>query len=109
MKKTAIFLLGALTVGLLAFKVATYDTKNSTAEVDQIQGVYVFIKAKPVKEYEFLGVVKGPTFGSEQMDDMLDYMLKRVKKDYPSANGILFDGPIKRSDNTKVSAVKFKD
>jgi hypothetical protein len=38
MKNTTLFLLGAFVTGLFAFKVAGYEARNNTAEVDQIQG-----------------------------------------------------------------------
>ena len=55
MKKTTIaFAAGLVISGLLAFTaVATYEAKISTAEVEQLQGVYIFTDCKPVKEYEY--------------------------------------------------------
>jgi hypothetical protein len=35
-------------------------------------------------------------------------MVKNAKKEFPNANALIFDGVIKQTHNTKVSAVKIK-
>jgi len=110
MKKTLIaFIFGLSMSGLVAFTVANYEAKKNTAEVDQIQGFYIFTKGKPVKEYEYLGTVKGPLVGNHEFDNLVELMVKNAKKDFPNANALIFDGAIKQTHNTKVSAVKIKD
>ena len=110
MKKSLIAFIFGLTIsGLVAFTVANYETKKNTAEVDQIQGLYIFAKCKPVKEYEYLGTVKGPLVGSHEFDNLVELMVKNTKKDFPSANALIFDGSINQTLNTKVSAVRIKD
>jgi hypothetical protein len=110
MKKTLIaFIFGFSISGLVAFTVANYEAKKNTAEVDQIQGFYIFAKGKPVKEYEYLGTVKGPLIGNHEFDNLVELMVKNAKKDFPNANALIFDGAIKQTHNTKVSAVKIKD
>jgi len=109
--KTRTFVLlltGFLLAGLFSFRMATYDVKNSTGDVDLIQGVYIFAKCKPAKEYDFLGTVKGPKIGEHEFDNLVELMLKNLKKNYPTADGLIFDGPIKQTHNTTASAVKFK-
>ena len=111
MKKTIIpFASGLLVVGLLAFTtVNTYESKSNTAEVDQIQGYYIFAKCKPVKEYDYLGTVKGPTIGNHEFDNLVELIVKKAKKEYPDANALIFDGSIRQTHNTKVSVVKMKE
>ncbi|MBK7148636.1 MAG: hypothetical protein IPH78_07355 [Bacteroidetes bacterium] len=101
-------LLGVVLTTLIAFKAATYEAKNNTAEVDQIQGVYIYAKSKPIRDYEFLGTVNAPKVAEHEFDILVDLMLKDLKKKYPTADGLLFDGPIKQSHNTKASAIKLK-
>ena len=102
MKKTTIsaFLLGFATLALFSFT-ALYEPKNATAEVDQFAGIYVFKDSKPVKETEFLGTEKVGFSMSGSYEDVRDKMIKKVRKDYPSAEAIILrDG--------KADVVKFK-
>lgn len=108
MKKYITGVLIGITLTALTAMVQTYQVKKSTAEVDQIQGLYIFAKAKPTTEYEHLGTMKGPTVGSHEFDDLILSILKKVKKEYPNAEGIIFDGSIKQTHNTTVSIIKFK-
>jgi hypothetical protein len=110
MKRTLIAFVAGLTIsGLVAFTAVNYESKKNTAEVDQIQGFYIFAKSKPVQEYEYLGTVKGPLVGNHEFDNLVELMVKNAKKDFPNANALIFDGAIKQTHNTKVSAVKIKD
>lgn len=90
-----------------AFK-TIYDLRKNSAEVDQVQGVYIFSNSKPVSEFEYLGKVKGPAVASSEFGDMVQYMSKRAKEQFPNCNAIIFDGDIKASHNTSVSAVLIK-
>lgn len=107
MRKNIIgFLVGCLVVACLSFK-TVYDTKNSTAEVEQIDGYLIFTDCKPVKDYEFLGTVKsGVTLGSEQYQGVRDRLIKKIKKEYPKADGIIFRFVDGGAD--KAEAIKFK-
>jgi len=110
MKRTIIAFVAGLTIsGLVAFTAVNYESKENTAEVDQIQGFYIFAKSKPVQEYEYLGTVKGPLVGNHGFDNLVELMVNNAKKDFPNANALIFDGAIKQTHNTKVSAVKIKD
>ncbi|GIV26866.1 MAG: hypothetical protein KatS3mg027_0680 [Bacteroidia bacterium] len=94
--------------GLFSFKVKyNYEPKVNTAEVDQYEGLYVFVDSKPVREYEYLGTEKVVlTFGSGQYRDIRDKLIKKVKKEYPQANGIIFHFNENASD--KADAIKIK-
>jgi hypothetical protein len=99
---------GMMLLSALAFKMA-YDLKNSSAEVEQMEGYYIFVDSKPVKEYEYLGTVKGASiggFGDTQYSGIRDNMIKRAKKDYPKADGLIFS--FSSSGRDKVDAIKFK-
>ncbi len=77
------------------------------AEVNQLQGLYVFTDSKPVQEYEYLGTVKtGIGFNSGQYQPVRDLMIRKIKKQFPNADGAIFffnDGNADRCD-----AIKFK-
>lgn len=70
----------------------TTATDKSLARVEQMQGLYVFVDSKPVAEYLYLGSVKGAGGGAgwnPQYNPIRDRMIKKVKEDYPQANGII--------------------
>lgn len=105
MKKTI------LTAAICCLSFAAFSQNNtdkSLAKVEQIQGLYIYVKCTPAMEYEHLGVVSGPKVGNHEMDKMIETFIKRVKEDYPNADAIIFDSSIKQTHNTKVSAIKFK-
>lgn len=110
MKKIVICLMfGLFILGLSVQAQEEIKIKNSTAEVSQVQGLYIFVKCKPVKEYEYLGTVKGAFVGSAEFDKLMEGVIKKAKKKFPEANALIFDGMIARTDNTSVSVVIIKD
>jgi len=79
------------------------------AEVEQIQGMYVFIKAKPTSTYTYIGTVKGPTFSNAEFDTMLPKMIKKAKEEFPDANGLMFNGEMGSSEKWKCDAIKITE
>ena len=108
MKTLTAFILGVAFIALTAFTVYQTD-KKAAAQVQKVEGIYIFVKSTPASQYDFLGTVTGPVIGSHEFDKLLNSMLKDLKKKYPEANGLIFDGPIKQSQNTKASAIKIKE
>jgi hypothetical protein len=100
------FVAGLLLAGTLAFT-AIYEPSKATAEVDRIEGVYIFTNSLPVMEYEVVGKVKASiSFGSGQYTDVRSLLIKKCKKEYPEANGLIMyfvDGGTDRAE-----AIKFK-
>lgn len=84
-----ITMLISLTPIILAF---TYPNQNEQkATVQQMEGVSIFILSKPISEYEFLGTVKKTGLvWSGKPDEMFNGILKKCKKEFPKANGIIF-------------------
>ncbi len=78
------------------------NTGNANAE--QVEGYYIFLLSKPVKAYEYIGTVKTGATWSGKPEQNLKSILKRVKKDYPKADGIIFQDV----SMEKVDAIKFK-
>ncbi len=99
-------LIGVTLTSLLALTVASYEPRSSTAEVDQIQGYCIFINAKPVKEYKYIGTVKSVmTLGSGQFQDVRDKLIRKAKKEYPEGDGLIFnfhDGGTDKCDVIKI-------
>lgn len=96
-------------VAIAAASFAVVQQEKNLAQVEQIQGLYVFVKSKPVNEYEFLGSVKPGAMGNHEFDNLLQMTIKKAKKEYPQADAILFDGSINQTHNTIVSVIKFKE
>ncbi len=67
-------------------------TNENSAIVNKIDGYYIFIESKPLKEYEVLGDIKSPgVVWNGRPAEMMNVMMKRLKKDYPKADAILFE------------------
>lgn len=111
MKKSVLFFLSGMVVSFFfAFSANPLDeVKKNAAEVDQVQGFYVFAKCKPLAEYEFLGTVGGPGIGNHEFDNLVELIIKKARREFPQANAIIFDGAIRQTHNTEVSVVKMTD
>ena len=100
---------GALVLPVIIILLAMLSARTSPnvnqAEVNQLQGIYIFTDSKPLQPYDYLGTVKKTvTFaGGIQYAAIRDRMIKKVKSDYPTADGIIFYGNADRCD-----AIKFK-
>ncbi len=101
MKK--ITLLSIIIVGI-AISAFTVLSEKNAAIVNQEQGLYIFIQSKPVTEYNYLGTVKKSIAWTGQPEEMLNSLIKKVKKEHPTADGIIFTS----ADMDKADAVKFK-
>lgn len=104
------FAIGTATCMLFGFTIiTTYEANNSTAEVEQMQGLYIFSDSKPVKEYEYLGSVKSNTggFGSPQYTGVRDRLIKNAKKKYPNGEGLILN--LKTGSADLADVIKFKE
>lgn len=92
---------------LLSFTAQKFTASKATAEVNQAQGLYIFTDSKPVTSYEYLGSVNtaAVVWKTRGYQDTKDVLIKKIKKDYPQAEGIIFyfDG-----GKDKADAIKFK-
>lgn len=87
MKRTLIF--AAIAIAAVAFKP---ETQRELARVNRVSGVLVFLESQPVNEYEVLGTVKkGGIVWNGKAKEMRDILVRRALKDYPNAEGIIFD------------------
>jgi hypothetical protein len=100
-------------IAAVAFMPASrHGSSSAAAEVQQIQGCYIFVDAKPVSPTQYIGTVeltkkdvrKNP--GTGQYQYTRDLLIKKVKDQYPEAEGIIFDFHDGGTD--KADAIKFK-
>lgn len=99
----------AITLCLFAPVFATAQTDNcdkkNIAEVSQYQGVYIFTYAKPVREHQYLGTINVKVCWECKAGEMVNIVLKKLKKEYPTADGIIYTG-----DNmSQADVIKFKE
>lgn len=83
-----------------------HEIKNSTAEVNQMEGFYIFTDSKPVSPYDSLGVVTTGFMTGTQYNSIKKNLVKRARKRYPDADGLIL-----QSKNTSVDrciVLKFK-
>lgn len=105
MNPIATFFAGLLLASTLAFT-AIYEPSKATAEVDRIEGLYIFTNSLPVKEYEVLGTAKVTFAGSGQYTAVREKLIKKAKKEYPEGNGLIFFFVNGGTDRAEV--IKFK-
>ena len=86
---------------LMGFQTAA-DKADATTE--RIEGLYVFIHSKPKAEYDYLGSIKKVVVLNSEPEGMLNAMLRKLKKEYPTADGIIFTS----MNMEKADAIKFK-
>jgi|GEM_PF-3290173 hypothetical protein len=77
--------------------------KNNAAEVNQIDGMYIFIECKPTADYKFLGSEKKSVTWSGSGKESIRGVIKKIRKNYPEADGIIFES----IDLDKGDAIKF--
>ncbi len=95
----------ALTI-ILGFSVIRYTPSYSTSEVLKIDGLFIFSDSKPVMPHDSLGVVDLGFVSGTQYETVRNNLLKRAKRAYPNADGIILNLNKKGLDNYYV--IKFK-
>ena len=95
---TALALILSLSL-LFSFNTPT----DRLANVDQVQGIYLFYHSKPVDDFEYMGTYKIGMTISGQPDELFNKMLKKVKNQYPDAQAIII-----AEDMSKCDVIKFK-
>jgi hypothetical protein len=60
------------------------------AKVKQYQGLYIFVDSEPIAETEYIGTVKTKgSFSSNQYTSLRDKLIKRCKKKFGDAKGLI--------------------
>ena len=83
MKKSIVaFTLGACVVALLSFKTKDFEPQLSFAEVNNIEGLYIFTDSKPLTDYDTLGVVEIGFVTGTQYESIRGNLIKRGTKSF---------------------------
>lgn len=97
---TYLILVGAIL--LLSFSQQQCEG-NSVGSVEQVNGLYVFYRSKPCKTYEDLGTVKPGITLTTKGSELIDALIEKAKKKYPTGDAIVISDP----DMNSASVIKF--
>lgn len=86
---TRIFLSVLVAVFLLAFMPSSVQPNFAAAEVNMIDGFYTFTDSKPMVAHDTLGVVDLGFVSGTQYESIRANLMKKARKAYPEANGII--------------------
>ena len=107
MKKQLIgFVFGISTVMLFAFKGVNFSPSSSTADVNQIEGLYIFTDSKPVNSYDSLGTVEIGFVKDTQYESIRGSLIKKAKNKFPYADGLILKLDKKGLDHCVVIDLK---
>jgi hypothetical protein len=90
----------------MMIKFKNKSEKNNLAKVEQFQGLYIFTDCTPTKEHKYIETVKfSGGFNNLQYSNVRDTLIKRVRKKYSDAEGIILKFVI--GGNDLGDAIKF--
>lgn len=64
-------------------------TNNRTANVEPINGIYIYFHSRPAEDYEYIDRYKIQVAMTGKPEELINMMLNKVRKKYPEANGII--------------------
>jgi hypothetical protein len=113
MKKSILYFAAAIVMAFTIVSFSTfvpYEAGPGTAEVERLHGVYIFTDSKPVQDYEYLGTagnsIGAMIFSSGQYQPVRNDIVRKLKRKFPEAEGVIFHFNNKGID--KADAIKFK-
>ena len=84
-------IVGLLAVAVLMSVSAFSQKPTYYAKVKKLEGIYLYVSSEPVEDYEILGTLqKKGLFWTGSFSEITNFFLKKCKKEYPKANGIIF-------------------
>ncbi len=86
---TPLFYAASALVFLVAIRNAPASDGSNGAMVNRVNGLYVFTDSYPAAPYEVAGTVKITIGLKTQYENVRDRLVKKVKADYPNAQGII--------------------
>ncbi len=84
-------LFGIFITVLLAFKTSIYEPNNSTAEVNKIDGYYIFTDSKPIMPYEIIDTLEIWFIGDTQYESIRKNFIKKAQNKFQNANGLILN------------------
>jgi hypothetical protein len=111
MKKLILgIIIGVGFTALIGAGIENYVVGKQTADVTRKMGLLVFTDSEPVMQYEKLGTIKvSTTFAlTGEYGSMRDALIKKAKKDFPTAEAILCYPEVKGLSAVTADVIKFK-
>jgi hypothetical protein len=105
-KQILAFIFGMCVTILLAFRGADFTPSASTAEVNKIDGLFIFTDSKPVIPYDSLGSIEIGFVSDTQYESIRSSLIKKAKNKFPYADGILLNFNKKGVDHCVVIDLK---
>jgi hypothetical protein len=65
------------------------ENKNANSQVEQKEGILIFSYSKPTSSYRVIGTAKPNLLGSSDCGSLIDQLVKKIKKRYPTAQGLI--------------------
>ena len=96
------FIIGVTLVFITSAGIKDYVVTKNTAAVESKSGLLIFTHSKPVSEYEYIATVKSGIVINGYYDEVINSIIKKVKKQYPNADAIIF------IPNAEAEVIKFK-
>ena len=103
--KKYLLLCSFIALGIILGAFIPILSDHSSAAVEQREGIYIFIYSKPTPAYDYQGSIKKSFAISGGPEEMLNSMIRKCKKDYPQAQGIIFIS----ASMDKADCIKFKE
>ena len=107
-----VFLFSAI-VALFAFNAVSRPENLSAANVEQVQGIYIFTDSKPVASYKYIETIKsksvqpgtdplgkpiGNCFCDLSYTGLRDDFIRQAKKKYKTANAMIINAAEGKAD-----------
>jgi hypothetical protein len=105
MKKNVV-LISILALAMVSFKNEEDKIDKSKAVVNQIDGFYIFSDSRPLMAYDTLGVVEAGFISGTQYHTIRTNLIKRSRKKYANADGIILD--LRNHGLDQCIVIKFK-
>ena len=91
-------------ISLISFLTFAKIVTEHLAKPDEVEGYKIFLMSKPVDDYEKLGYLKIGMSWSGKPKELINTLLKKAKKDYPTGDAIL----ISNIEMDEAMVIKFK-
>lgn len=78
-----------LIFALISFNEKDKDLPLATARVTQVDGLYIFTDCLPINQFDSIGTVDLGFISGTQYDNIKTNLIKRTKKQFPEAEGLI--------------------
>lgn len=80
----------SLALSLLFFLPLMSVAQQNTGTANDRDGIIIFVEARPEVQYRHLGTVKCSSFSPDEIDPLIDHMIKQARKDHEKFDALIF-------------------